>query len=384
MRIIIFDEFHTFKEKELEKLASIGIKEILTFDLWIENEPILGKYNFDRIIRYEQICNRLGIKVLIMGPYIPPFWVPKDWFLKNAFGIGSDFSHEADADINNLLNKIKYGEKIEFNIVFLMSWRFFSYWNPKAENCIRNYAREVQKVLKSEYISCIGNFGECFFPAIALFKKDNKYSSPWWYDGYAEKSWKKSRLTREEWFHKEFLRITRERLGLYKTKWLQYLPSNYFSQDITKILGNVAVEEALEENKDGLNRILFTVFTNTNFQKIAAKQAKKYKVFAGAEGCRNVLPNYLKAEKIGLEGLICNPCLPMCYEPIKKWQYLVLKIAVSMNKKGLVGIGGRVLGYLLMPCLGFLSFIQERDKYIGRMGILLKRFFPGIYNLIKN
>ncbi len=355
MRVIIFDVFHKLREEELEKLSSLGIKEILTFDCWFEHEPVKGSYNFDRLLKYEEICSKLGIKLLIMGPIIPPLWVPKEWFLKNKSGMRNDFEEILSPEIKKYLNNINSPKKIihfDFTQGAEIYWnsRFFSYWNPEAEAYMRAYIKKAQKILKhGEYICTIGYSGEYLFVSPSIFRLDNKYNTPWWYDDYAKKSWKQSKLTREDWLHKEFLRITRERLKLYKTKWLQYILASPENLKICKpeMTGNVAVEEAFEEHKKGLNTIRFCIFQNSQDPKIVAQMAEKYRIFAGAEGCKNIIPNSFKAEKMKLAGLICNVSLSFDYEPIKKWQYFVLKIVVSMDKKGIKGINARMLAQIL-------------------------------------
>ena len=382
MKIIVIDNFHKFTEGELERLSSLGIKDILTWDFWFESEPTRGEYNFDRLIEYEKICHKLGIRLLVMGPVTPPLWIPKEWFLKNKYGMRNDFNNELEPEIEKYLEKIDTSKFTSFTQIPHYTARFLSYWHPEAQAHTKRYIKKIQSVLRySEHVCCIGHCGEFFFPATS-FLSDEKYNGPWWYDEYAEKSWKESKLSREEWFHQESLRITRERLKLYKTKWLQYSTPEHFRFTNLNEFRNIAVEETMEEHKEELNTIIFTVFSVSYFKKVATKQAKKYVVFGGAEGCKNILPNYLRAEKIGLAGLLCQPSLPLNYEPIKEWQYTSLKNAISMNKKGVNR--ARIIAHSKIPLSYLKRKIKDIERLTGISGIFLKAKYPNLYYKLKD
>ncbi len=386
MRIIIFDRFHLFKENEIKRLSAIGIKEILTFDYWCENEPTKGEYNFSRLIEYERTCQKLGIKLLIMGPVVAPLWAPKEWFLKNAEGLTNDFQNESSVVVKKLLEKIKTGENIEEDLESYENMRFFSYWNPEAENYLCNYIKKFQKILKySEHLNNIGQWGEDFFPTTWIFCKPEKsYWGPWWYDEYAKKSWQDSGLDREGWLTREFLRITRKRLKLYKTKWLQYIWLDHDLETQKKLLGNMAVKEAFEEHKEGLNILRFEIFVSFVGMRAVAKMAKKYRIFVGAEGCKNILPNYLRAKKIGLAGLICNLSTPHLYAPIQEKQYKRLEMTMQMDKGGIKSFGTHLLAYILKLRSDAIFSIKETDRCIGLFGIFLKKHSPKFYKCLKS
>ena len=86
MRIIVFDAPHMYKEADISRIASIGIKEIITFDFWCETEPKKGKYSFQRLLDYERLCMKYGIHLIIMASCAYPTWAPKDCYLKNEIG----------------------------------------------------------------------------------------------------------------------------------------------------------------------------------------------------------------------------------------------------------------------------------------------------------
>jgi hypothetical protein len=205
-----------------------------------------------------------------------------------------------------------------------LGMRFFSYWHQGAEAYTRKYIQRIQESLS--YATCmpgIGHCGEYLFPPVHFYKFLGIHPSPWWCDDAATASWMDSGLSRKEWLCKELSRITKERLALYREKWLQFVPY-YHAWDQCQF-GNLGVQEVLEENREGLTTILFTVFP-----AMAAQQAQRYPTYGGAEGAQGILVNAPLAKQMGLKGLVCGPLFSQYASKMEPWMFSNIKQAVDI------------------------------------------------------
>jgi len=315
---IILDYDICFTPEVIRRLVDVGIRAVYVFDYWHRHEPAPGRYDFDEIVRYAEICRSVGIKMLLQTPIGSPFWMDESFYLYNKSGQNCCFS-EYFCSGSQPDWKLSNDREVCAN-------RIPAYWHKEAEEHTANYIQALRCAIESLGATCIPNIGahgEYMFPANFWFNA-NRTPSPWWFDEEARRLWKDRDPVK--WFREERSRIIARRLTYYRESWTQFVP--YYDSWDNWQLGNMEISGELEKHALSLKTILFTVFYGEDFPVMAEQQARRIPTWGGAEGCANIVVNTQRAIDMGLKGTLCRLIGPGTDEPtIPDWKYEVLKTA---------------------------------------------------------
>lgn len=291
--IRLLDYAYEFSRDIMRRLLDCGVESIWVFDKSAEQQLSPGVYDVNRTtVPYVEMAKEVGIKeVYIQVPIWTPKWVPDSWRLYNELGYPSKIHHTLDQNEPGMLCQ-----------------ELTSYWCPDAEEHLHGYVQALRDAIEP-YATVIpatgGSAGEYIFPASVIVPQEALYS-PWWFDQYAEASYRASGMGRLEWWHRERKAIIERRFSWYKERWSCYVHT--MNPRYTWARGHMDIEEQMKTLDPRPNTIIWCGMKD-KLLPTTLHHAKDFVTWTGAEGSANAAKNRRRVleNDLPIAGLLCGP-----------------------------------------------------------------------------